>query len=119
MLRRFGLMAFASALFLFANVGFAGSVHTCKTSYQRIGDTQDIKKVTKCYIDLAEGTVGDVVDIKNQYNYVIATGKIMEKKGRYTIVVLKDIFKEVKSGYPVIVRNNDSIDHWTATTSSI
>lgn len=103
--------------FLFTTASFAGSVHSCKTSYQRVGNTQDIRKVTRCVLDLSEGGVGDVVEIKNQYNYIIATGSIVSKKGRHTIVVLKDIFKQVKSGYPVIVRNNDSIDHWTATTA--
>lgn len=100
---------------LYVPSGFAGSVHSCKTSYQRVGTTQDIRKVTHCVLDISEGSVGDVVEIKNQYNYIIATGSIVRKKGRHTIVVLKDIFKQVKSGYPVIVRNNDSIDHWTAT----
>lgn len=114
------LAVFAKALIAFslvsaASPAFAGSVHSCKTSYQRVGNTQDIRKVSRCVLDLSEGRVGDVVEIKNPYNYVIATGKIIRKKGRYTVVILKDIFKDVKSGYPVIVRNNDSNDHWTAT----
>lgn len=103
------------SLFAVASPALAGSVHSCKTSYQRVGQTQDIRKVSRCVLNLSEGRVGDVVEIKNPYNYVIATGKIIRKKGRYTVVVLKDIFKDVKSGYPVIVRNNDSNDHWTAT----
>lgn len=114
------LAVFAKALMVVSFFGaaspaLAGSVHSCKTSYQRVRNTQDIRKVSRCVLDLSEGRVGDVVEIKNPYNYIIATGTIIRKKGRYTVVVLKDIFKDVKSGYPVIVRNNDSNDHWTAT----
>ena len=102
---------------LFALPASAGTVHSCKTSYKKVKGSIELVKKVKCVAQLSNGSSGDTVEFKNHYNYITATGRIVKRKGRYVLVVLKDIYKDVKSGYAVSIRNNDSIDHWTATTA--
>ena len=113
----FPLFALVLGLFLtmFSSVSFAGTVHSCSEQIKKVSSDGDAKKITRCVIELTHGGIGDVVEIKNEYNYVVAVGKIVNKKGRYAVVFLKEIYREVKSGYPVILRNNDGIDFLTAT----
>jgi hypothetical protein len=108
---------FGLVLFVAAPSVLAGTVHSCKTSYSQMKHQKTIKKVTRCLLKDAEGEVGNIVEVKNQYNYTVATGKIIKRERNYTVIVLREVFRRVRSGYPVIVKNNDSIDHWTATTS--
>ncbi|MGE0171668.1 MAG: hypothetical protein AB7T49_02735 [Oligoflexales bacterium] len=108
---------FGLCLFAFAPSVIAGTVHSCKTSYSQIKHQQTIKKVTRCLLKDTDGDVGNIVEIKNQYNYTVATGKIIKRQRNYTVIVLREVFRKVRSGFPVIVKNNDSIDHWTATTA--
>ena len=103
------------SLLMFSSVSFAGSVHSCSEQIRKVSGSTETKKVTRCVVDLTHGALGDYVDVKNEYNYVVATGKIVNKKGRYAVILLKEIFREVKSGYPVILKNNDGVDFLTAT----
>ncbi len=96
---------------------FGGSVHSCKTIHKMSQRTKKMHKFTKCIVENSAGRIGDSVEVKNEYNYIVATGKIIRQKGRYSVVMLDEIFKAVKAGYPVIERNNDSMDHWTAATA--
>lgn len=114
------LFLLVSVVFTFPSDMFAGTVHSCKTSYLKNKKLDKLRKIVKCYMYISEGKIGDWVEVKNQYNYIVATGKIVGRNKynkRRKRVVLKEIYKEVKTGYPVTVRNDDSIDHWTATTA--
>ena len=97
---------------------FANTIHSCRTQK----NVKSNKKQRICYVKVTDGEVrvGSTVEVKNQYNYIVATGKVVKTKrrkhsGSYALIVLTKIYKVVKSGYPVFVRNNDSIDYWTAT----
>jgi hypothetical protein len=116
MLKLSGMILLLSMLFS-SQAYSASVVHSCRAKLTRIEQTQKIRKITRCILKNADGSVGDLVEVKNEYNYTVATGKIIKRKNSYAVIVLREIFKEVKSGYPVIMKNNDSIDHWTATTS--
>ena len=96
---------------------FGNTIHSCRSQKTKKNPDQKI-----CYVKVTDGEVrpGHVVEVKNQYNYIVATGKVLKTKrrkhsGSYALIVLTKIYKVVKSGYPVLVRNNDSIDYWTAT----
>ena len=109
------------ALFLITAVSLTtdalgDSVHSCKVIDRKLKN-DEVVAVTRCIVEISGGRLGDVVEIKNQYNYIVATGKIVKTRGRYALVIVTDITREIKTGYPVIVRNNDSIDYWTATKS--
>ena len=100
---------------MFSTVSLAGSVHSCSEQVRKVSGTAETKKVVRCVVELTHGGLGDYVEIKNEYNYLVAVGKIVNKKGRYAVIFLKEIYREVKSGYPVILRNNDGVDFLTAT----
>ena len=106
---------FGVFLMMFSSISFAGSVHSCSEQTRKVAGSDEVKKITRCVLDLTHGAIGDYVEIKNEYNYVVAVGKIVNKKGHYAVVFLKEIFREVKSGYPVVLKNNDGMDFLTAT----
>ncbi|MBQ47952.1 MAG: hypothetical protein CMP10_10945 [Zetaproteobacteria bacterium] len=93
----------------------AGTVHSCKNIYRKVGKSKETKKLVKCVMKLPEGNIGDIVEVKNQSNYIIATGKILKRRGQYVSVILTDVIKTVRSQDLVSVRNQDSNDQWTAT----
>ena len=72
-----------------------------------------------CTVKPATGRVGDYVEIKNQYNYIVATGRVV-KRGRTTSVLVLTGFKKdlgSMAGFPVMLKDNDNQDFWTATTA--
>lgn len=114
---KFLILPFLVSLIGYSTQAMAGSVHSCKTVNKVDSRTKASQHYTKCIVENSSGRVGDSIEVKNEYNYIVATGKIIRQKGRYSVVILGEIFKAVKSGYPVIERNNDSMDHWTAATA--
>lgn len=65
------------------------------------------------------GQVGDVVEIKNRYNYIVAVGRIIKQAKTSSIIVLTGYKPELGSmtGFPAMLRENESQDFWTATTA--
>lgn len=115
MLKRF---IFAFFGLVISQVSLANAVQTCKVVNEAKPASKDIpKKLTRCIVELTGGRIGDVVEIKNEYNYIVAAGKIVKKDGRYAVVIINRTDKPIKTGYPVFIRNTDSSDFWTATTS--
>ena len=104
--------------FAFSQVCAANSVQTCKAVNGAKSAPNEIsKKMTRCVVELTGGRVGDVVEIKNEFNYIVASGKIVKKDGRYAVVIIGRTVKPIKTGYPVFIRNTDNPDFWTATTA--
>jgi signal peptidase I len=108
---------------LLSNVTFASSVKACKklkeSSHAEFSKTTKQKRKIYCGIKPQIGEVGDVVEIKNQYNYIVALGRVIKQTRTSSIVVLTAYKRGLGSmtGYPVMVRDHDSHDFWTATTS--
>jgi hypothetical protein len=117
-----GLALTLSSLFL-SQVSFGAAVKVCKKlkedkSVDSSSDLSQDKRVF-CTISPKLGTVGDYIEIKNQYNYIVGVGRVV-KQGRVgTIVVLthSDPKEGSMAGYPAMVRINESQDYWTATTA--
>lgn len=118
------LTALASNVLL-SNVSFAASVQACKNLKQsRFVDPNSVgqqKKARKVYCSIQPtlGKVGDVVEIKNQYNYIVAVGRIVRHYRTSSLVVLTKVDRQAGSmaGYSVMVRAEENQDYWTATTA--
>ena len=100
----------------FSQAVHANTIHSCRSKMK------SSKKVRVCYVKITDSrvSIGDSVEVKNQFNYIVATGKVIKTKHKkrsssYALILLSKTYKVVKSGYPVFVTNNDSIDYWTAT----
>jgi hypothetical protein len=100
--------------FVAATAAFGDGVHSCKAESRKMRSGEEVS-VTRCVIEVSGGHVGDVVEIKNPSNYIVASGKIVRTRGRYALVIVTEKSKEIRTGFPVTVRNNDSMDYWTAT----
>lgn len=111
-----------SSLFV-TNVTFASTVKVCrKIKQSRHVDRERLRKKSRkiyCSIKPKMGNVGDSVEIKNQYNYIVAVGRIVKQGKSSTIIRLMKYDPEVGSmaGYPAMVRDNDNQYFWTATTA--
>jgi len=111
-----------SALFL-SQVSFAASVKSCKKlkeSYM-VDQSRDQSKDKRVYCTVSPslGGVGDFIDIKNQYNYIVAVGRVVKQAKIGTIVVLTKYNRDEGSmaGYPAMLRINENQDYWTATSA--
>lgn len=67
--------------------------------------------------ELADGVVGQDVEIKNRGNYIVAKGKILKKRGRFAKVIITEKYGKIEINCVVTAVNHDSIDHWSATTA--
>jgi hypothetical protein len=108
---------------LLSQVSFAASVKACKKlkeSYM-VDDSRDQTKEKRVYCTVAPrlGAVGDFVEIKNQYNYIVAVGRVVKQGKIGTIVVLTKYNRDEGSmaGYPAMLRINENQDYWTATSA--
>lgn len=112
------------ASFLVSHVSFASTVRACKKLKQDRRtvelDKKSQNKKVYCSVKPQMGHVGDVVEIKNRYNYIVAVGRIIKQAKTSSIIVLTGYKPELGSmtGYPAMLRENDSQDFWTATTSA-
>lgn len=108
------LFALVMTIVVLPSQSLAGIVHSCKKAQTK----QKSNQVRwQCILDLPEGRVADMVEIKDHYNYIVANGKILKRQGRFAVVVIGNKYAEVKAGYPVILKVKDSDGHWTATTA--
>lgn len=104
-----------------SHASYASQVQACKKlkrSRHVANHKGKSKKKVFCSIKPKTGNIGDYVDIKNQYNYIVAVGRVVKHSRSASIVVLKQYDRELgsMSGYPVMLRNDDNQDYWTATT---
>lgn len=83
--------------------------------------SRDLSKDKKVYCTVTPqlGTVGDYVEIKNQYNYIVAIGRVIKQGKAATVVVLTKYNRDEGSmaGYPALVRINENQDYWTAANA--
>lgn len=106
-----------------SQVSFAASVKACKKLKESslVDDTRDTGKDKRVYCTVAPrvGNVGDFVEIKNQYNYIVAVGRVVKQGKTGSVVVLTRYDREEGSmaGYPAMLRINENQDYWTATTA--
>ncbi len=125
MLKKFLLVSglFFAAL-LHSKVSLAASVKACKKLKESsiVDDSRDTGKDKRVYCTVAPmlGTVGDYVEIKNQYNYIVAVGRVVKQGKVGSLVVLTKYNREEGSmaGYPAMLRINENQDYWTATSAS-
>lgn len=116
-------LASAYAALLLSTTSYAASVKSCKKlkESEMVDDSRDRSKVKKVYCSVAPrlGTVGDFVEIKNQYNYIVAVGRVVKQGKVGTIVVLTKYNRDEGSmaGYPAMLRVNENQDYWTATSA--
>lgn len=107
--------------FIVSHVSFASTVRACKKLKQDRSHSYLNKPVKKVYCSLKPqmGQVGDVVEIKNRYNYIVAVGRIIKQAKTSSIIVLTGYKPELGSmtGFPAMLRENESQDFWTATTA--
>lgn len=117
------VLASAYAALLLSTTSYAASVKSCKKlkESEMVDDSRDRSKVKKVYCSVAPrlGTVGDFVEIKNQYNYIVAVGRVVKQGKVGTIVVLTKYNRDEGSmaGYPAMLRVNENQDYWTATSA--
>ena len=116
------IISSVASMFLLSHVSFASQVQICKKlkqSSQVADHSGKAQKKVFCSIKPKTGKVGDYVEIKNQYNYIVATGRVVKHSRTSSIIVLKqyDLDLGTMHGFPVMLRNNDSQDYWTATTA--
>lgn len=108
---------------LLSEAALAASVKSCKKlkESEMVDDTRDKSKTKKVYCSVAPrlGTVGDFVEIKNQYNYIVAVGRVVKQGKVGTIVVLTKYNRDEGSmaGYPAMLRVNENQDYWTASSA--
>lgn len=113
----------AVTAFLLSTSSYAASVKSCKKlkESEMVDDSRDRKKTKKVYCSVAPrlGSVGDFVEIKNQYNYIVAVGRVVKQGKVGTIIVLTKYNRDEGSmaGYPAMLRVNESQDYWTATSA--
>jgi len=109
--------------FFLSNVSFAAAVKACKklkeSSFVDASRDQGKDKKVFCTVTPRLGTVGDYVEIKNQYNYIVAVGRVIKQGKAATIVVLTKYNRDEGSmaGYPAMLRINENQDYWTATNA--
>lgn len=109
--------------FLLSSSSYAASVKSCKKlkESEMVDDSRDRAKTKKVYCSVAPrlGSVGDFVEIKNQYNYIVAVGRVVKQGKVGTIVVLTKYNRDEGSmaGYSAMLRVNESQDYWTATSA--
>ncbi len=96
----------------------AGSLHSCTVGMVQGLDASKKPEKHYCIADMPEGAVGDSIEIRKPSGLVIARGKIIKRLGRFAQIFLAKIEGDIEAGYLVMLRNTDSNDHWTATTSS-
>lgn len=115
--------AFILSSLLLSNVSFAASVKACKKlkESEYVDPNRDHNKDKKvfCTVTPRLGSVGDYVEIKNQYNYIVAVGRVIKQGKAATIIVLTKYNRDEGSmaGYPAMLRINENQDYWTATTA--
>lgn len=108
---------------LLSQVSFAASVKACKKLKESslVDETRDPGKDKRVYCTVSPrvGNVGDFVEIKNQYNYIVAVGRVVKQGKSGSIVVLTRYDREEGSmaGYPAMLRINENQDYWTATSA--
>jgi hypothetical protein len=106
-----------------SQVSFAASVKACKKLKEStlVVETRDTGKDKRVYCTVSPkvGNVGDFVEIKNQYNYIVAVGRVVKQAKANSIVVLTRYDREEGSmaGYPAMLRINENQDYWTATSA--
>lgn len=111
-----------SALFL-SQVSFAASVQSCKKLKESsmVDQSRDQSKDKRVFCTVAPrlGAVGDFIEVKNQYNYIVAVGRVVKQAKIGTIVVLTKYNRNEGSmaGYPAMLRINENQDYWTATSA--
>ena len=120
----FVLVSGVLSTLLLSQVLFAASVKSCKklkesTMVDESRDQAKDKRVS-CTVAPRLGAVGDFVEIKNQYNYIVAVGRVVKQGKVGTIVVLTKYNRDEGSmaGYPAMLRINENQDYWTATSAS-
>jgi hypothetical protein len=108
---------------LLSNVSFAAAVKACKklkeSSFVDVSRDKSKDKQVYCTVTPRLGTVGDYVEIKNQYNYIVAVGRVIKQGKAATIVILTKFNRNEGSmaGYPALLRINENQDYWTATNA--
>ncbi len=115
----FVLLACAGSMTLLSYVSFASQVQVCKKVKQSLKVKNQKQRKVYCTIKPATGRVGDFVEIKNKYNYIVAIGRIVKRSRYSSVVVLSTYRKDMGSmaGYPVLIRDQGNQDYWTATTA--
>lgn len=115
----FSTVLFSAFFLLPSHVILASQVQVCKKVKQSLKVKSKNPKKIYCTIKPSAGKVGDEVEIKNEYNYIVALGRIVKNSRSSSIVVLSAYRKDVGSmaGYPVLLREQDNQDYWTATTA--
>lgn len=117
----------ASSAFV-SQISFGSTVKICKKikeSEHVSKESREARKKSKtkrriyCSVRPKLGEPGDYVEIKNQYNYIVAVGRIIKQGKSATIISLTQVNRQEGSmaGYPVMVRKDESQDFWTATTA--
>jgi len=115
------LTAIASSVVL-SHVSFASTVKVCqnlKQSRHVDAGNQGQQRRVYCSLKPQLGKVGDFVEIKNQYNYIVAIGRVVKQSRSSTLIMLTKFDPSVgtMTGYPAMVRGQDNQDFWTATTA--
>lgn len=121
-LSSFGVACLLSTALL-SQVSFAAAVKACKKlkESELVDESRstDSQRRVYCTITPRLGTVGDFVEIKNQYNYIVAVGRVIKQGKTSTIVVLTKSARDEGSmaGYPAMLRINENQDYWTAASA--
>ncbi|NRA65792.1 MAG: hypothetical protein HRU19_14980 [Pseudobacteriovorax sp.] len=119
------------SIFFVISISFAGiwsfqaeasQIQACKKIKQsKQAEVAKKKRSAKryCTVKPALGSVGDYVEIKNQYNYIVAQGRVVKRGRTSSMIVLSKYKRDLGSmaGFPVMIKDNDSHDFWTATTA--
>ena len=103
---------------LVSQVSFGGTVSSCVKAQVKVNRNNKtlVRDVVRCSMRLRGGRKGDLVEIRNKYNYLVAEGYIEKrrKRGRRASVILTSIYKPVETGDPVVIKNRDNEGYWTA-----
>ena len=117
------LSALLLSLLVLTRISFGAEVKVCKKlKDDHATESSEYSAQDRrifCNISPRLGSVGDFIDIKNQYNYIVAIGRVVKESRLGTIIVLtKSNPKEGSmSGYSAMLRVNENQDYWTATTA--
>ncbi len=116
-------LALALSSLCLSQVSFGAAVKVCKKLKEdnSIDSSRDLSQDRRvfCTVSPQLGEVGDYIEIKNQYNYIVAVGRVVKQGKVGTIIVLthSDSKEGSMAGYPAMIRINESQDYWTATTA--
>lgn len=118
------LFSLVISCFFLSTFSFSAEVQSCR-KIKRSPHLQESVKVQPpgksiyCSIRPRVGKVGDYVEIKNRYNYIVAVGRIVKLKSVASIVRLTKYQDKLgsMSGYPVFIRADENQDYWNATTA--